>query len=325
MLRANDTARFDRGYCGTGARARTRRSAWMRLRGLALGGVSLLALMLCACTPRASVPPVDVYQALERVNTNLSQVDEPLYYKARVRFSFRDNEGRKRHLPGSDARVIFSQPNHLLFDIKGLTGVIAQLGSNAERYWFWVEPEVNKLWWGTWTAEAGPQSAELPVPPDQLLDALMLRPLPTDPSAGLMPALRVEGTDYRLLYTFTDALGNVVAWREIKLDRYAPYQPVEIVDRLPAGDEGGVLMRASLGTYKRVGGDGPYTARHYDIRWPQNDARMVVDIGKALFRPELPESIFAFPEQFPGTMERIDAPRASAAEFGLAEHEPVSD
>ena len=42
----------------------------------------------------------------------------------------------------------------LLFDVRSLAGVVAEFGSNNERYWVWIEPEVQKLWYGDWDRPA---------------------------------------------------------------------------------------------------------------------------------------------------------------------------
>ncbi len=68
-------------------------------------------------------------------------------------------------------------------------------------------------------------------------------------------------------------------------------------------------MHARLERYKRVGADGPFTARHYVVRWPQDEAELRLDITRARFRPDLNEVDFSeFPEQFEGAVEQIGSP-----------------
>ena len=71
-------------------------------------------------------------------------------------------------------------PRRLRFDIKHtLAGSVARVGSNNERYWLWIEPEVSTMWWGEWRyVDQGRGGGSLPLRPNQVLDALMMRPLP---------------------------------------------------------------------------------------------------------------------------------------------------
>lgn len=276
-------------------------------RAAAASGLWLILLLpLAGCPPqREHVAPRDEWEALARVNDNLGQIDRPLQCKALVSFRFRDADGRDRRFLGHEAALVFAPERYLRFDIRSLTGVVAQFGSDGERYWLWIEPETHKLWWGHWDRlDAGPRK-HMVIPPSDLLDALMLRPLPMALAGGLRPMLRRVGDDCRLLFVRLDAEGQPAGVREVRLDPYEPYQPLEIVDRL---SDGRVQMHAELGNYRRVGRDGPYTPRRYVVRWPLDEAEVRLDILRARFRPDLPLDIFAFPAEWEGAVEPLDAP-----------------
>jgi hypothetical protein len=167
-------------------------------------------------------------------------------------------------------------------------------------------PDVRKLWWGTWQRVSLTTERKLPIPPNELLDALMLRPLPESLEGGLLPMLRVEGNDQRLIFVRL-AGGQPNGWREIRLDPCAPYQPLEVIDRTPDGQ---VVMHAQIMSYQRVGADGPLTPRRYIVRWPGSGnelrAEMRLDILQASFRAELPSDVFEFPVDWMGESERVD-------------------
>ena len=271
---------------------------------LGIAVLAACALTVAGCNgTRHGDPPSGRCEATERVNANLSTINRPLHCSALVSFKFRDDDGRRHSFFAHDARLLFSPPQSLLFDVKSLAGVVAEFGSNDERYWVWIEPEIRKLWWGEWSRAGGTGASRLPVPPEELLDALLLRPLPASLEGGLRPVLRVEEGDYRLVFTRLDADGQTTGLREIRLDSREPYQPVEIIDRLVSGD---VLMRAHLSDYRRVEGDGPYTPRRYVVEWPQRETEMRLDILRAKFRPDLPAEVFDFPAGWDGARERID-------------------
>ncbi len=248
----------------------------------------VLAVPLAGCigTLPKIPPPTSAQAALANINDNLAKITAPLYCAALVSFRLRDAEGRTHRFIGQDAVLIFQRPRCLYFNIKSaLAGSVARVGSNDERYWLWVEPEVSKMWWGTWAALERGQSRKLAVPPDQLLDALAVRPLPEALPDSPKALLRVEGREYRLLYQRYDEHGWPYAAREITLDPGQRYLPVAVVDRDADGQE---LMRASLGGYQQIGRDGPYTARRYVLTWPPDDAEIRLDIHNAKLRLDQP-------------------------------------
>ncbi len=273
---------------------------------------SLLLVVLLAfiagCPPPADVAPATRREALERVNDNLLRISEPLQCAALVTFKFQDANGKERSFIGHEARLIYTQPQSLLFDVRALTGTVARFGSNDQQYWVWIDvPDLRKLWWGDWLHTSEGALRRLPVPPNELLDALMLRPLTESLEGELLPLLRIEGDDHRLVFVRLGIDRQPTGVREIRLDPHAPYQPREIVDRLPDGE---IAMHAVLDNYQRVGADGPFTARRYVVTWPQNKAEMRLDILRAVFRPraDLGDDLFALPADWQGDSERIDAP-----------------
>jgi hypothetical protein len=268
--------------------------------------IVLLLAFLTGCPPQRLAPrPQSRQEALQRVNSNLERVDQPLQCAAEVSFKFRDEDGRLHSVVGRDARLFFAAPRSLRFDVRSLTGTVARFGSNEERYWFWVDlPEEHKLWWGRWACVNALSESHLPVPPNQLLDALMLRPLPETLEGGLRPLLRFYMNDQRLLFVRLGGDGQPIGWREVQLDPYPPYQPLEVVDRLADGE---VVMRAELGDYERVGVGGPFTPRTYVLVWPESvtemRAEMRILIRDAKFRPDLSPSDF---DQFPQWQYEIE-------------------
>lgn len=277
-------------------------------RPAAVGLLATLAF-LPGCPPanRAiGVPPRSVDEAVDRVNLNLAKVTQPLYCKpASVSFSFRDADGRKRSFIGHPCTIIFQPARDLYFDIKSpLAGGIARLGSNQERYWFYVDlPDVQKLWFGAWNALGSGPPRRLPIPPGDLLDAMMLRPLPRSLVGGLRPMLRILGDDQRLLYVRLNDLGEPVGVREVKLDPRPPYQPIELLD---FSRDGELLMRAKLSNYKPVEGGGPLTPRNYKVEWPPTGTTMDLSIDRVRFEADLP-AFNEFPEGWEHEREDLDA------------------
>lgn len=234
------------------------------------------------------LPPRDAREAIARINDNLSRIRGALYCPGRASFRFRDTEGRDRDFPSQKATVIFEAPRCLYFDIKhSLVGSVAHIGSNHDDYWFWIDiQDKRKLWRGSWQAldEGRARHVEGIPPPSQLLDALMMRPLPEQLPDGSKPLLLIGGNQRRLLFLGLDELDWPFAQRELVLDANPPYLPVEIVDRLR---DGRVAMRARLKGYKPVrdaGRNGPYTARRFDVDWEIDQAQMRLELSDVRYR-----------------------------------------
>ncbi len=288
------------------------------LRGPCLTTVLLIpTLLLAGCDGTGGmrtsgvkpVPPRDAREAMRRINANLEKIEGALYCKALTSFRFRDANGRDRRFIGHPATVIFEAPRCLYFDIKSsLAGSVARIGSNDEQYWLWVDtPETRKLWYGDWQTLKGGHARPMAVPPDQLLDALMMRPLPKWLDGALNPLLRINGNDHRLLFVGLDELGWTYAKRELVLDHRPPYMPVEIIDRLR---DGRVVMHAYLRKYRPVKGTGPagpYTARKYVVYWELDRAEMRLDFSEVRYRSkDMP--FCEFPEGWEGELESLDEP-----------------
>jgi hypothetical protein len=280
----------------------------------AVGRLATAVLLLSAtgCNGRHSpgVAPRDVEQALTRVNDNLGRIEGMLYCAGLVSFRCKDDQGKTHRVPPTDAILFYRQPRDLKFEVRSPVGAVATFGSNDELYWLTIE---ETLWWGHWAAVHDPGTGRLPVPPGELLDALMLRPLPERLGCGLTPMLRVDEDDHRLLFVRLDGAGEPIGYREITLLPYEPYMPTEIVDW---GLDGRVLMHAALGKYRRVGTDGPYTARHYVVRWPKDGAEFRLDVTRSEFRPDLANVPIRIPS-WEGRIEQIDGERSSPGASGV--------
>lgn len=254
--------------------------------------------------PRIGVMPRDAREALERINQNTAKINQPLFANILVSLKFKDANGVTRRLWNQDGYLAFSAPRCLRLDVKSLTGVIAQLGSNSERYWVWIEPEIKTLWWGAWVNVAHRRSERLPISPTDLLETLMLTRLPEAPDASGPAALRIDSADQRLVYVRLDGPRHAAGMREIRLQPDTPYQPLEITDR---GPDGQVWMRAIMSDYQPIAPGGPYLPRQYVLTWPRNEAELHIDIQKARFRPEL-EDFCDFPSEWNGQSEDLDLP-----------------
>ncbi len=247
------------------------------------------------------------------MEANLAQLSQaPVVAKGTVYFRYVDADGGS-HSYYERATLLFYPPRSLRFDITStLAGSVARVGSNDELFWMWVEAGVGTMWWGQWANIGRIDRRRLPLSPDQLLEALMLNPLPTRLPDGIPPLLQVRGEDHRLVYQVLDSADWPAVVQELSVDPQPPHQVVEVLMRDAAG---AVVMRAELSDYRRVGDDGPYAAHKYRVLWPQNQAELRLDFGSVEFRPETPDGWHEFPTEPPvDHIERIDtAPTGEGA------------
>ncbi|MBL8880803.1 MAG: hypothetical protein JNG88_16940 [Phycisphaerales bacterium] len=273
--------------------------------------MSAIALVGCNGANKTDIiPPRDVAEALQRVNTHAPTGDAPLYCTGLVSIRFRDAQQNTRRFVAQPMTLIFRPDRCLYFNIKNnLAGSLARIGSNDDRFWLCVDDsDFRKMWWGEWAGADGAGANDLPVPPNDLLDALMLRCLSDGSDAGPSPFLRIVENDHRLIYVRTNDEGRTIGVREVVLNPNAPYLPKEIIDR---SCDGHVVMRAQIENWRPVGDTKTHTARRYVVEWPMRDAELRIDIDAAKFRPDQPP-FCEFPREWNGPIEQIGESAAAA-------------
>jgi hypothetical protein len=269
-------------------------------------GVTLLA----GCCGK---PPRDAQMALARVNNNLAQIATPIQHKGWVSVRFKDADDKTRRFLSDDASLLFANPRFLRFEIRhALAGTVAEFGSNDTHYWLAVDPEVQKLWWGEWATLAAGGQSRLAIEPRDLLDALMLRPLPASVE-GRPPRLEKRWPWYWLIYerAATGVPGRTL--REVKLSCQPPYQPIKVVDKLA---DGRVAMKAELKRWRRLEDTDIFVPTRYVITWPLDDAKLNLDVHRAKRRPDIEDEVFAFPAGWQGAEERVDVPLDTLSDNG---------
>lgn len=272
--------------------------------------VGLLALLTGCPDANRGIAPQSAREAMQRIEENYQRIAGPLQCDATVSFSFVDDDGAKRRFIGHPSTIIFNAPRCLYIDVKSaIGGSVARIGSNDDRYWLWFDAnDTRKLFWGTWQALDEGRARKLPLPPDQLLDVLMLRALPDCVGAGLRPLLRFEGAEQRLLFVQVDDDGWPTLQREVRLDPNPPYLPLRITDRDAAGR---IVMNADISDYRIVEGAGktPYLiARRFVIDWPLGDATLRIDLGRVRLRTTPLTGVCDFPTGWKGEIEPLDGP-----------------
>lgn len=274
--------------CGvTGKSTMNRGTSTLRYRSWRLMVVVAMGALTtgCASLLTPSYPVVPMHEAVRRVNENNAKLEAAA---GGLKGSPVEATGRLRERKGAWARhfsltgvVGFHRPRDLILQLReGLGGaVVMQAGSNDDEYWLWVKPEIDTLWWGTYsssapeTASDSAPSEDMPIRPDDLIDALGLTILPGDTTAPDGPLYRTERTRNVLTYL----------QKEYYLDRAAPYLIREIVYREPDGRE---RMHAVLSQDGPVLGSDALMAHKIRIEWRAADSWFELRIRRITLETE---------------------------------------
>jgi len=270
--------------------------------------VSALTITGCPSSPPpiSFASPREATEAFGRVEDNLNAIAGALFCKATLSVRFRDEGGTVRRFIAHPGVLVFEQPRCMILEIRSALGpVLGRVGSNDEYYWFWVDtPDLRKLWFGQWGLLTPSSRARFAIPPNELLDALFLRPLEEFARSGLQPLLERVGPQRWLLFQRLDARGRPYVRRAARLDSKPPHLPIEIIDY---SVDGVVRMRSRLGAYKPIASDVAALIPHkYVIEWPASDAEFRMDLSSVGYRDsDLP--FCDFPEDWSGERESLDA------------------
>lgn len=277
----------------------------------------LLTLCVAACnspSPTRFQSSADARAAVARVNGNLRKINGPIQARDAVAtFRYSNAAGQRIGFIAYPTAIRFQPPQSLLFEVRSPLGPpIAEVGSNDSEYWVWIDaPDLRKLWIGTWSAQRGGRAKTLPLPPDQLLDAMLLREMPVQVEDGVPPFLVEESGGFgaprkRLIYQALDQRGWPYVAREARLSAQPPYLPEELIEY---GADGAVIMRARYSGYAPLEGavgDPPWICRSLVVEWPRDQAELRLDLGAVKVRQR--EVIAETPQTWRGEIEPLDLP-----------------
>lgn len=252
-----------------------------------LGLVLLIGVVAgCAVPPRiqksflTTIPKSD---AIRIVNTNAAKISATLRAVGTVDGIATGAGGRTRsfHLDGV---LFYLAPRNLRFDLKSLGERQMLIGSNAEGYWLF-SAEDKQFRCGA-TVEELHLPSEIPVAPDQLVEALGLGGIskngdPADDLAG--PVQRIEG-DYQQLIFLSTGSDSAVLEKEYWLDRSPPRLIRRVLFRGPEGD---VRMNSLLDDYRPLDEGGPLLPHSMTAEWPVEGTSLRFRISKWTLHPQI--------------------------------------
>ncbi len=250
---------------------RTQGSAARPARRRLVVGAIALACAGCPDGPGGARPPLDVIaleQSVSIVNENLGRAGGGLRASGTVTGTYVRASGRTHNLGlGMKGELSVIPPLHMRFDITELGQTQILFGSNTNLYWLYIRPDQDTYRWGHYDDIADVPESDLPLRPDQLIEAIGLNPLPetaTDVElAGLVQ--RIEPDWQQLLFVPPGSGGEPVLTKEYWLERFDRRLLRQILfrDRM-----GRVQMRASLDAYRAIRDGGPWLPHRVLVEWP---------------------------------------------------------
>jgi hypothetical protein len=253
---------------------------------------------LCGCPPRPKpfpLEPVPIREAIRIVNENTRKIAGTLRASGSVdgHTTLPDGRSAGYHL---DATLFFLSPKFVRFDLKSFGDRKFLLGSNAELYWVY-DREADKYRCGR-HGEDRHLPPEIPIPPEQIVDALGLTPIAasSSPTTRVDRVQRVVEEYQQILFLERNDDGSVRLQKEYWLDRYWP----RLVRRVIFRDADGVVeMESRLDDYKPLGPAGPSLPHRMTAEWPKAAARLRFHVSKWRFEHAVgPDSIqFVAPQE----------------------------
>lgn len=194
--------------------------------------------------------------------------------------------------PSLSANMAVERPRNFRLQASIPTGNVADLGSNDERFWFWMRNDEEPV---IVTARhdclaAAQQQLPMPFEPDWLIEALGVIPLdedeieferhPTDPKRAFFRRRRTgpDGSAVELVSTVDTCRGV-------------------ILDHSLSDQTGKIVAVANMGEHERDGKSGVVLPHHVDLTWPQAKMGLKIRFGAIEVNPlTLSAKQFAMPE-----------------------------
>ena len=251
-------------------------------RGHLVSVLCVAALLAVGCPPRREpVPlePVPQGVAAGIVNDNLLKISSTLNARGRVRGHVTLEDGQRRHFDLA-GHLFFLRPRHLSLDLKAdLGGSQMLLGSNDTYYWYHNKRQGDSYWCRRYDRLAGGRDPDVPIRPDEIIEALGLTPIPiaefSQPSRR--PMQRIVDEYQQLLFVELNDQGRPRLEKEYWLSRHDP----RLVSRIVFRDAiGRVTMASSLTKYDVLGTDGPALPRRIEVVWPLDGSQLTFSVSR---------------------------------------------
>jgi hypothetical protein len=150
----------------------------MRSERMILLALAALGLSGCAALNRGSIPPsprpiaeqnFDVRKFVAEYNRNAERI-ESLTAKPTIGVAGKVMKGR------ADGRLALVRPRDFKLQLARMGNTLADIGSNDEEFWFWVQGDDKSLYWCKYD-ELGATPLAVTYRPDWIMEAFGLKPI----------------------------------------------------------------------------------------------------------------------------------------------------
>ena len=226
-------------------------------------------------------PTLPIYDVIASINRNNRAVPT-LWARGDFDATLFDEHQRKHSLSGKST-LLYRKPQdlRLVGEMFGVSERVFDIGSNADRYWMIVKPEVDTIWWGRYDAPAPPPEADIPIRPDLLIDVLGVGEIDTNLNALPAPVMRFNNDVDAYMFVWHDKLPDRwVARKEVWYDR-STFRPQLV---LLFDDNGRVILRALLDQHRSVDvpdvdeKQRPTIAGRYRLYFPQTGTKLTLTL-----------------------------------------------
>jgi len=289
--------------------------------------VTIFAMLLppflsgCACLPPqpqayfgATLSMDQVVQEINLNNGAIPSLSATHNFAAKVF----DDKGAAHEFSG-DGTLCFRRDRDLLFIGQAPGMDIFEIGSNRERYWVKVVPQIDTFWHGRYDRIDRLAPDRIPVRPDLILEVLGVGRIDTNFLAAPVPTMRFNNEEAAYQFLWSVSLG----------DRWVPVKEIwyDVATKLPRkvilyAPDGRILVRANLWGPLDVAPDPnappgadicvPHINRHFDLFFPDTKSLMRLDLTSARVRNAAGapnDRTFRFPkESGAGRQIDLDAP-----------------
>jgi hypothetical protein len=231
-----------------------------------------------------SGPTLPMTDVVDRINANNRQI-QTLWARLDYEVSIIDDDKKRHHLLG-DGVLLYAKPQDLrLVGMKVGLGTVFEIGSSSRDYWLKVDlPDENqkKFWWGRYKNLGKPCAAEMPIPPDLILEVLAVPDINRSFLQSPAPTMRFSREEDAYLFVWAvRAPDRWVAQKETWYDRQT-LRPRRV---MLYDANGRVVLRAELSNFRQVDVDGvpddkrPWVAATYQLRFPEQQSTMRIEFS----------------------------------------------
>ena len=201
-------------------------------------------------------------------------------------------------LPAAGGSLAVTYPRNLRLQVRAMHVQVADIGSNADRMWFWVKPapgsgsEAETLTCRHACFDAVRKRANVPFDPDWLMEVLGVAPI--DPRCVSLRKAPDGGPLWHLVSHRTEPDGRRVT-RVIHVD--AAHGQI-LAHELRDGVTGGLIGRATLQDHRRCPDTGVVLPHRIELHWPGGAAGpMTIALGAIEVNPrDIHPNQWALPE-----------------------------